>query len=388
MQFFFWGTIIMMEGFMVPYLTTTGYAERQIGVVMASLFFLSIVTTPLWGYVADRTGGHRWIVAGCLVISIIAVIGIRASGTTMWLVVLFSLLYSMTLMSVPGLVDSWLMLLRRSGFNISYGIARGIGSLGYAVSGAILGAVLERFGVRLLFPIYASVMVIVVILVASMPGQAAINRYSALRQSASEEPGAAPRMKPVRAVLSNRRYLFLMSSCFLVFLGMRATMTFLPLRLYAAGGNTSHVGFAQAAMTASEIPFLLLSVLAIRRWQPRVLLRGVLMAAVLRLVMVRLAPTPGLLVAAQVLQGPSLGLMLPAMVHYIDRIAPEEHRSLFQTLAPAVYFGLSSVVGSSVGGIVVEAYGLDVLYTLTPVVAAAGALLFASSVRKRHTGPE
>lgn len=379
-MFFFWASVIMMEGFLVAYLTGIGYGERQIGLVMASLFFPSVVTTPLWGYLADRTSRHRAIIIGCLVVSIAAVQGIWASGRIIGLAITFGFLYSLTLMSMPGLVDSWVMSLRRRGFTISYEIARAFGSLGYSACGAILGFVLERLGLNLVFPIYAAVMVITVVLVVTMRDQGLTHHRLASDTSAEPETsstGSNRLESPVTAVLTNRRYLILVVSAFLAFVGMRASMTFLPLRIFELGGNTAHVGLAQSVFAGSEIPFMFLSVLALRRFKPRIVLSGALFFYVIRLVVVRFMPTAPLLVAVQLLQGPSTGFMLPAAVHYIDRIAPPPHRTLFQTLAPAIYFGLASVVGSAVGGVLVDSRGLDALYTAAPVVAASGAILFA-----------
>jgi predicted MFS family arabinose efflux permease len=67
-------------------------------------------------------------------------------------------------------------------------------------------------------------------------------------------------------------------------------------------------------------------------------------------------------------------------VHYIDRIAPAEFRSFFQALAPSVYFGLASLVGSAAGGVFVERFGLDMLYTVAPFVAAVGVVVFSGSL--------
>ncbi|MCK4517091.1 MAG: MFS transporter, partial [Spirochaetaceae bacterium] len=191
----------------------------------------------------------------------------------------------------------------------------------------------------------------------------------------------------LRAVLTNGRYLVLVASCFFIFLGTRAAITFLPLRLYALGGTTVHVGWAQTVSAGSEIPFMFLSALILRRVRPRLLLLGAMAFFVVRLVFVRFAPTPGTLVAVQAIQGISIGFLLPAAIHYIDRISPPAYRSFFQTLAPAIYFGLASVVGSSTGGVIIERFGLDVLYTVSPIVAAVGVLLFGGSLLLGRRAP-
>ena len=75
LMFFFWGAIITVEGFMVPYLTSVGFSERRTGVIMAALFIISVFSTPVWGYVADRTDRHKHII-------IIALVNVKGTSTS------------------------------------------------------------------------------------------------------------------------------------------------------------------------------------------------------------------------------------------------------------------------------------------------------------------
>jgi PPP family 3-phenylpropionic acid transporter len=369
--------MIAIEGFMVPYLSGIGFTERQAGLVMAAIFLVSVGSAPLWGYMADRTDRHRRIIVLALSVAIAAVLAIAASGTAIRLIVLFALIYSLTANSMPALIDSWIMKMNRAGSPISYGIARGCGSLGFALSGAVLGLVLERHGLILLFPIYAGLTFIVlfITLTTRLPQRQLPSSPAERRPQAGSSAGAA-----VRAVLSNRRYLILLASSFFVLLGTRAALTFLPLRLYSLGGTTIHVGWSNSIFAASEIPFMFFTVVLMRRMKPRPVILIGMVFFVVRLVLTRLAPSPGWLLAVQVVHGASFGLLLPATVHYIDRIAPAQFRSLFQTLAPSIYFGLASAVGSSTGGAIIERFGLDILYTVAPIASGVGVLLFAGSL--------
>jgi MFS transporter, PPP family, 3-phenylpropionic acid transporter len=377
LELFFWGSILAIEGFMVPYLVGIGFTERQAGLVMAAIFLISVGSAPLWGYIADRTNRHQRIILFSLSIGIAAVLAIAASGPAIKLIVLFALIYSLTANSMPAIIDSWMMTMSRAGSPITYGIARGFGSFGFALSGAVLGIVLERHGLILLFPIYAglTVIVILVTLAIRVPSEQQLPDPRVAEHEAGSSAGAA-----VRAVLANGKFLVLLASCFFVLLGTRAALTFLPIRIYSLGGTTVHVGWSQSIFAASEIPFMFLSAFLVRRLRPRPVILAGMIFFVIRLVLMRLAPNPEILLAVQVVHGASFGLVLPATVHYIDRLAPPQFRSLFQTLAPSVYFGLASAVGSSIGGAVIERFGLDVLYTGAPVVSAVGVLLFAGSM--------
>ncbi len=374
----FWASMLVVDAFMVPYLDMIGFTEAETGLVMAAIFGISILAQPAWGYLADRTGVHRIMIAVAMAGAAAVMLIVPATGTAFALVFTCALVYSLTASSMPGLVDSWLMKTARSGARVSYGIARGFGSLGFALAGAILGGVLERHGLRLMFPIYAVLAGIVVLVV--------LTTRPLLEVNPPARDGVSVR-HALRAVLKNGRYLALLGANFFVLLGTRAAITFLPLRFYELGGNTAHVGWAQSVNAASEIPFMFLTAFILRRLRPRTLLIGAMVFSVVRLVLVKVAATPSALVWVQAVQGISFGFLLPASVHYIDRIAPAEFRSLFQALAPSIYFGLASFIGSAMGGVIVERLGLDTLYSLAPAVAAVGVVLFAVSLVAGRSRP-
>jgi len=372
---FFWGAFVVIETFMVPYLTDVGFSERQIGFVVSAFFLVSIGSQPLWGYVADRTNGHRLIMAIALLGALLAMLALRGSGAVFGLVLVCALSYSLTAGSMPGLLDSWIMQINDGGIPINYGVARGFGSLGFAVAALTLGFALERFGLPLMFAVYAACILVVVFLVMTMKVPQLDPPDPVISDDIPESSGS-----PLRAVLSNGPYLLFLASGFLVLMGARAATTFMALRFYELGGTNVHVGWAQAVKAGGEIPFMFLSALVLRKVRPRLLLVGSMALLVVRLVLMRLAPSPAAVVAVQVVQGMAIGFFLPAAVHYINRVAPRQFRSLFQTLAASVAFGLGTVVGSSIGGVFVERFGLDALYTAAPAVAGAGVLLFGGSL--------
>ena len=377
LMLFFWGGIAAIEAFMVPYLTGVGFSEKQAGLIMAAIFFVSIGTQPLWGYIADRTNGHRWIIAGTMLVAILSMLALRGSGAVFGLVLACVLVYSLTANSMPALIDSWIMQISGSGFPVNYGVARGFGSLGFAATAMVLGFVLERFGLPLMFVIYAVLALLVIGIVLSIRTPRPVSSGSSAPSDAV--PGQTAGF-PIRAVLSNGPYLLLLVSIFFLFLGTRAAMIFLPLRVYQLGGTNVHVGWVQSLRAASEIPFMFVAAYVLRRVKPRLVLLLAMCFFVLRLILTRVAPTPTSLVAVQLVQGIAVGFLVPGSVHYIDRIAPAEFRSLFQTLAPSIYFGLASVIAGSVGGVFLERFGLDALYTVAPAVAGVGVILFGGSL--------
>ena len=394
---------------MVPFLTDYGYSPSQSGFVMSAIFALAIVGQPLLGSVSDRMSTPRWIVACAMIVagglSLLLPGGVAVYG----LVVVVALLYSLSAGSLPAVLDAWIMARRRRNPGLSYGVSRGFGSLGFAVGAYVFGLAGERMGVSIVFVIYAFLAAGVALLAVLMPRppatEAVASEGSGGSRGDADGPGhgrggqasAAPApdrraqkgsephlVQGLKAVVKNGPYLALLLATFITFVGFRAAMTFLPLLLEAVGGTVADVGSSYSIAAISEVPLLFLSGIIIRRIRGPRLIAAVLLLMAGRIFVYSLMRSPEAVLILQATHGVTFGIFLAAVVDYIDQIAPPDHRSLFQAIAPSIFFGLGSVVGSWVGGITIEAVSLEFLYQASGVLALAGGVVVIISGRLRR----
>ncbi|MFP4566499.1 MAG: MFS transporter, partial [Spirochaetaceae bacterium] len=392
LQFLFWSSIVCFEAFLVPYLRSVGYAPGQIGTVMAAVFALALVGQPILGSITDRIGSPRYLVAAVLIVAAAGVNLIPLVRFSLFAILGLALLYSVTANSLPAVLDAWIMSRRDTLAPPDYGIARGFGSLGFATAAVVIGFLTDRYGLQLLFPAYLILVLAAAGTALFMPRPPRPERpASGAKQTAAEWapeelglPSPAPEVRtpPVRgfinglrAVLRNRSYLLLLGSAMVAFTGLRAGITFIPLLIEEVGGTVSDVGLAHSIGAVSEVPLFFLSTLILRRYRGLPLLGAILVLFALRLYAYTLVGSAWGVLALQLTHGLTFGLFLAAAVDYIHRIAPPEHRGFFQALAPSVYFGIGSIVGSWLGGIIIEATSVALLYRL-----AAGASLLAAAL--------
>ncbi|MFP4115181.1 MAG: MFS transporter [Spirochaetales bacterium] len=389
-EFFFWSSIACFEGFMVPYLTSVGYRPAQIGPIMGAVFGPAIVGQPVLGAISDRISSPKWLIAVAMVVAGSVVVLIPAAVGWYAAVLVIVLVYSVSGNSLPAVLDGWIMARRDYNPRINYGIARGFGSAGFATAALALGYVAERWGPGIVFPVYLGIAIATAALAVTAPQ---------MRPTASTEEttppcrDGAPKTRSDRGLRSlsrrvwtrvgvvgrNRRYVLFLIASFLAFVGFRAAFTFLPLLIDELGGTLSHVGLAHSIGAISEVPFLFLSALILRRLRGSRFVALTLLLFGLRLSTYSVLTSTAQVLGLQLTHGLTFGLFIAASVDYIHAIAPPEHRTLFQAIAPSVYFGLGSIVGSWIGGIVVEAISVFWAFRGAGVLAVAGSLvLFVS----------
>lgn len=83
---------------------------------------------------------------------------------------------------------------------------------------------------------------------------------------------------------------------------------------------------------------------------------------------------PLILLFLQPLHGITFAILYTAAIHYISKIVPDYLIGTGHLLLANVFFSISGIIGSLVGGIVFEQYGGNVLYLSMGIVIFIGSL--------------
>lgn len=238
----------------------------------------------------------------------------------------------------------------------------------------IVGKILARVGTGWMFFIHAVVMVLLFLLLLTLE-EAPCKNKRGHKENKSLSLG-----KTVGLLGRNRRYMLFMVAYVCVNVGFRFILTFYPLLIELKGGDEGSLGVGIFLCSLSEIPFIFLfSKLSQKVTTDKIMLFSFVMFAVKNL-FIYLTPNVLLLQLAQLLQGPSLGLYLPAVVLYMREITPRQISSTALMLSTAVTNAVSSVVGNFLGGILID--GLEIYPSIFMCITlqALGALIFFISL--------
>lgn len=110
-------------------------------------------------------------------------------------------------------------------------------------------------------------------------------------------------------------------------------------------------------------------------------------AVALRLAIYAIFPSPAGVVAGQLLHSLCYGLFQPAAVAFVALRVPPEQRSRGMAAFTSLGVGLPTFLGSSLGGLVVQAAGYRVLFASYTVFAAASVALYLVARRRFSEAP-
>ncbi|WP_123039266.1 MFS transporter [Cohnella candidum] len=346
--------------FLPVYGSGIGISDTQLGLLLSAGSLISLVSQPSWGVVSDR---FRTILK--------VLLPLMAAGTAAgallyqseqaWSYALgVGLMYVFFLPTDPLMESLNYQTSQRLG--VPFGSIRMFGALGYAIASLAAGYASDLWGMHSLSWVFAGCGIAAVLLGLTVPD---------VRTSAK-----APAFRQLFAFFGQSRAWTFLLLVLVVAVAHKMNDLFLGLRIERLGGSMRLTGTAWFVMTIAETLFFALS----SRWvklgrEGAVMTLAAAMYAV-RFLLCGFVSSPYALAALQAMQGVTFVLFYVGGIQYIHAIAPAQWRSTGQTAFTSVFFGVSGIVGSALGGWLMDEYGGAALYYTMAGIAAAGCLLF------------
>lgn len=365
-NFLFFSMFALFISFLPVYADGIGISGTKIGLVLSAGSLISIVFQPLWGMVSDRLRTIRKVLLLLLACSIAAG-AVMYRSTELWTLAIFVALMNAFYLPTDPLVES-LNFQTTQRERVSYGSVRMFGALGYAVTSLLAGYGLQHWGMGSLSWIYACVGV----------GALAL-AFSLSDVQASSKP----------AMFGHLKHFFMQSNTLVFFLIVlvvaiphKMNDTFVGLYMERLGGSVRLTGLSWTVMTLTETVFFAVSAKLIKPGRERLFMTIAAGMYAVRFLLSSMVSHPYELVAVQVLQGFTFVLFYVGAMQYLYAIVPEQWKSTGQTMLTVLFFGVSGIVGSSIGGWIIEALGGAALYETMAAIAAAGFLLCCALLRQ------
>lgn len=368
-QFLYWSAECMVFAFLVAFLTSIGYNKTTAGLVMATISLTSIISQPIYGYLSDKFVDIKKIVFVGMAVSIFAIALMPIASKSVFTLFPLCIVLGATSYCQRSIIDCWCT---RAAPKANYGLTRGIGSAGYAFTALLFGYVFSVVDMRIAYFINILITGINLIFIINTDGVSPAKMQKTTLKSKNA-------LADIQTLFKNSQYVILIICSSLVFIGSSASISFLANIITESGGTSAHLGTALFVQAASEVPVLFLAGYLFKKINIKFLLAFSFAAFILKFLAPVLVGSVEGIVAVQALQGLSFGIFLPATMRYLSIISPEGLKTTGTTMAIAIYSGIGSIVGNSVGGMIADAYGIKMVYIVSAVLAAVSVTIFITN---------
>ena len=364
-QCLYWVIYCLMVGFASVFLLDRGFTNGQIGLILGLSYLLSAVLQPIVGAWFSRRGIrlNRGVA--------VAYMPVAALSLGIWLLpvgrvplaVMMVAVFTTQSMLQPS-INALFRTLETPGDRVNFGLARGFGSVGYALSSFLMGRLLNRFAPNILPAAYfgAIALLIIVLLLA--------------RTHETEGGGqVAARGASYREMLRRHPHLALFlvgAAC--MFLAYSFIDSFLLQILRSIGGDSGNLGTAITLSAMTELPAMMLFSHFSRKGKGVRLFLISIWFWLAKDVLTLLAPSPGVLYVVQLLNFASCAVYVPGMMDYMRHVLPESQLLRGATLAGTATT-LGSLVATLLGGSLIDRIGVRSALAVIQIFAVCGTAL-------------
>ncbi|MCI8269199.1 MAG: MFS transporter [Lachnospiraceae bacterium] len=373
-QGFFWMSFAAVMGFSSVYLLDCGLTSSQIGLVLAASGIMAFIIQPVVADYADQPSAFslKWIVmiicALAFLASVLLFVAYRKS------VILTGVFYGCCAVSLQLLmpfINSLGTEMLSQGARLNWGLARGIGSVAYAMLSYVMGILTARAGI---IAVPVGIMAGYGFLITGV----LIYPFDRKREGAGRVkermPEAEKRKQGKMAAFLRKypRFAAVLGGTVLLYISHVLLNNFLYQIIQAKGGGSLEVGFVMSLCAWVELPPMFLFSYMLKKAGSDVWYRlcGVFMAV--KAVASLLAPSLPVYYLVQVLQLAGWGLIAIAPVYYVNRVIGKE-----DAIKGQAYLGMSytvaTVLASLAGGWLIDLAGVQVMLMVASLAGVAGA---------------
>jgi PPP family 3-phenylpropionic acid transporter len=361
--FFAHSTMTIINGYIPVFFKEGGLTGSQVGALMAIGPFATILGQPMWGFLSDKYKSIKKM-------TIVALIGVGLTVFSFifvhsyigYLIIIFCLFFFISPTTALG--DS-LSQKTAMKMKISFGRIRLWGSLGYAVTSLVVGYVLMAIGIeRIMYPMLVMTFfaLIFAFTIKDVPGVSKpVTILDALKL------GANPQL-----------LLFLLILLF-ISVSHRANDIYLGLYIVDLGGPEAMIGWAWFIGVATEALVFATSTIWFRKWSSLafIVLAGVIYT--IRWFLMGFVDNAWMILPIQIAHGLTFGIFYLAAFQYVNKLIPEHLQATGHVLFITVIFGVAGIMGSLLGGTIIEITTISTLYFFlggSSLLGTLGLLIF------------
>ncbi len=361
------------------FLMSRGFTNTQVGILLATANITSALFQPFIADVIDKKGwltNRRFIMISCMVILAGSLLLRFISDNKTVIFIIYALIYMIQFAYQP-VMTALCFEYQKKGCDIVYGLARGLGSAGFAVTSAFMGRAVESHGADLLPAV--TVIIMAVSLVAVFFYRPAKN----IEETGTDESGRAKESAHSRITDFFCAYpafmLFVIATiCF--YFAHNMINDFMIQIIRSLGGGETELGYSNFLQAILELPVMALIGFVLRKVSPAKLLVFSGAAFFVKILILIFAQNMVWMFVSQSFQLFAYAVFIPAGAYYVSHTMTENDQVKGQAYVTSA-ITIGGVFSNLLSGVILDNLGMRPMLITGTAVCFVGVLISFAALK-------
>ncbi|MGL9746637.1 MFS transporter [Enterococcus sp. DIV0170] len=384
MQVPYWMGYSVLSTFTSVFLLSRDFTNSQIGLVLSLANLFAAIVQPFLASFADRMIRIRLSqLAAGMALVLVLFSGILLVVPKVFLIValIYILLYACLVLLQPLTIAIGTFFISR-GYNLNFGVARGLGSLAFAAASAVTGVLIERFSSTVILYLLIGFFLFFALMTLLIDTRRHGGTYSeSLIPEHHEEDHLEEPIGLLEFIKKYKRFIVLLAGVSLLFVFHTITNSYMFQILHPLGGTEANVGSSLSVAALSELPTMFFFSWLLRRFKIHSLMRVAAFFFSVKALLILFAGSIFLINVAQSLQMVGFAMHTMASVYYTNQIIPQKDLVKGQTLM-ATANTMGGIIGAFVGGQMLSFLSVSAMLLIGTMISIAGTLIVWLAVEK------
>ncbi|MDU5334696.1 MFS transporter [Enterococcus sp.] len=384
MQVPYWMGYSVLGTFTSVFLLSRDFTNGQIGTVLSLANLFATIAQPFLASFADRMTRIRLSqLAAGMALLLVLFSGILLVLPKAFLIIalIYILLYSSLVLLQPLTIAIGTFFISR-GYALNFGVARGMGSLAFAVAASMTGVLIERFSATIILYLLIGFFLLFALVTLSIDTRKDGGKYSeSIVPEHLQEVHTGEPIGLVEFAKKYKRFMFLLVGVSFLFVFHTITNSYMYQIMQPLGGTEANVGSSLSVAALSELPTMFFFSFLLRRFKIHSLMRFAAVFFSVKALLVLFAGNIFLINAGQSLQMLGFAMHTMASVYYTNQIIPQKDLVKGQTLM-ATANSIGGIIGAFAGGHILSMFSVSAMLLIGTIISLAGTLIVLLSVEK------
>ena len=366
-----------IHAYAAVFLLDKGFNNTQVGLALAISNILSVIGQPLVAGIIDKgkiLTNRLTVIFSSLFLMLGSLTLIFVNTEKVPIFVIFTLMYTVQFVYMPMMI-AMNFEYAKAGCNINFGLARGLGSAGFAVTSFFLGKAVENFGTNVILYVTVVAMAIMVLHVFFFK-KPKTEETSEVSEIIKEEKGSGGFFSFIKKYPFFIVFLIGTACCFFAH---NMINDFMIQIIRSLGGNETQLGYATFLQAILELPVMALIGYVLKKISERHMLVFSAVSFFIKTAILIFATSMIGMYVSQSFQMFAYAVFIPVAAYFADNVMMENDKVKGQAFINSA-ITLGGVFSNLICGKLLDAFGVKTMILTGVAVCLVGVVIVVIAI--------